>query len=213
MKISILCTDPQHPVNAWLIKWIEKNRAHHEITMVRHSSELDGGDYLFLISCHEIIKKPVRGMYRHTLVAHASNLPYGRGMSPHIWQILEGKNTIDVTLLSAEDELDCGDIWHHVSLKFEGHELYDEINAAIFDAEIELMSWAIKHCDSSLPAPQKGEPTYYRKRNPSDSRMDVSRTLESQFELLRVADPERYPAFFDYRGKRYRIIISKMDNK
>ena len=72
---------------------------------------LAGGEILFLVSCNEIIGKDVRDRYMATLVIHASDLPKGRGWSPHIWQIIEGKKEIMVSLLEAEDAVDSGAIW------------------------------------------------------------------------------------------------------
>jgi spore coat polysaccharide biosynthesis predicted glycosyltransferase SpsG len=37
-------------------------------------------------------------------------------------------------------------------------------------------------------------------------------SIAEQFDLLRVVDPEHYPAFFDYRGKRYIIKMEKADS-
>jgi methionyl-tRNA formyltransferase len=182
----------------------------HEIILARRASELSGGDILFLVSCHEIIRRPVRDLFRYTLVLHASALPTGKGMSPHIWQILEGKNPITLSMINAEDQLDAGDIWQQRRMFFEGHELYDEINARVFDAEIELMSWAIENIDNRKPSPQEGEGSYYRKRTPADSRIDPEKSIESQFNLLRVADPIRYPAFFELHGHKYKIAIEKI---
>jgi methionyl-tRNA formyltransferase len=34
--------------------------------------------------------------------------------------------------------------------------------------------------------------------------------LGEAFDLLRVADPERYPAFFEHRGRTYRIRIDPL---
>ena len=212
MKIHILCTDPQHPVNAWLNRWCEQHAQQHEVRILRRAAELSCGDYLFLISCHEIIRQASRAPYRHTLVIHASDLPKGRGMSPHIWQIIEGAHEIPVTLLNAEDALDSGDIWQQIRVHFKGHELHDDINRAIFDAELALMTWAITNCDTTRSFPQQGEPTFYRKRTPIDSRVDASRSMESQFDLLRVADPIRYPAYIELRGKRFKITLTRMDD-
>lgn len=208
--ISILCTDPQHPVNPWLGEWVERESARARTEVCRAQAELTGGDFLFLVSCHEIVRKPVRSRYRHTLVLHASALPEGRGMSPHVWQILEGRDRIALTLLNAEDALDSGSIWHQLDIVFDGTELHDEINSKLFDAETRLMSWALSHCDSSTPRPQAGEGSFYRKRTPADSRIDPGTSLEQSFDLLRVADPQRYPAFFEYRGQRYRIRLDKL---
>lgn len=164
---------------------------------------------LFLISCHEVIPATLRNRYGAVLVVHASELPKGRGWSPLVWQILEGKNSIVVTLLEAADPVDSGKIWHQVRLHFEGHELCDEIHAALFQAELELMDHAVEHLGDIKPRPQVGTPTYYRRRTPEDSRLDVERSIAEQFDLLRVADSERYPAFFDYRGHRYYVFLKK----
>jgi len=209
-RVSILCTDAAHPVNPHLERWAKENRHRATIEIVRDFRDLTGGDFLFLVSCHQIIGKAVRDQYRHTLVLHASPLPKGRGMSPHIWAIVTGAESVTLSMLNAEDALDSGDIWEQHEMSFDGTELYDEINAKLFAAEMEMMTWAIDNCDTSTPRPQKGEPTFYRKRTPADSLIDPLRPLAESFDLLRVADPDRYPAFFEHRGQKYRIRIEKI---
>jgi len=34
-------------------------------------------------------------------------------------------------------------------------------------------------------------------------------SIASQFDLIRVCDPNRYPAYFFYRGKKYTMILEK----
>jgi len=208
-KVSILCTDATHPVNPWLARWASRHGGKIQVSIHRDTGELKGGDFLFLVSCQQIVGRDVRGKYRHTLVLHASDLPRGRGMSPHIWQVLEGASRIVVTLLNAEDSVDSGDIWHQVEFSLAGTELHDEINARLFKAELELMDWALASCDRASPRPQAGTPSSYRKRTPADSAIDPTRPLAESFDLLRVADPDRYPAYFEYRGQKYRIRIEK----
>lgn len=211
MKVSILCSDPAHPMFARLKAWKIRADQAHEVELVQKKAQLSGGDILFLISCHEIIKKRERDMYRHSLVIHASDLPKGRGWSPHIWQILEGSSEITVSMIEAHARPDCGDIWCQRKIAFEGHELADEINEKLFEAELELMDWALKNVGTVKPRSQQGEPTYYEKRSPADSRLDPTKTIAEQFELLRVCDSKRFPAFFELRGHRYVIIIEKRD--
>ena len=211
MKISIVCSDPQHPINPWLQSWRERGLSQHQIEICRQPGELLGGDILFLISCHDKIGPAIRNAYRATLVVHAADLPQGRGWSPHIWQIVEGRKEIKVTLLAAEDLIDSGDIWTQQTLQLQGHELADEINQQLFATELALMDFAVAHLQDVRPRPQHGEPTsYYRKRTPEDSRIDPERSIAAQFDLMRVADPQRFPAFFDFRGYRYRIILQKL---
>lgn len=210
MRISIFCSDPAHPVMPWLSSLVTRKCKDHEIAIKKLSSELKGGDILFLVSCHEVIKRDLRDKFLKTLVIHASDLPSGRGWSPHTWQILEGKSTIAISLLNAEDTVDTGDIWKKVFVTFEGHELFDEINRVIFNAEIDLMDWAIENCMTAQPFPQSGDASYYRKRTPTDSRLDPKLSIESQFDIMRVADPERYPAFFELRNHKYKIVLEKI---
>jgi len=211
MKISIICSNKEHPVFNTLILWQRKHEFVHEIELVQSSQELTGGDILFLISCSELINKAIRNRYKATLVIHASNLPEGRGWSPHIWQIIEGRKSITTTLLEAEDKVDSGSIWTQRNLQLEGHELYDEINEKLFILESELMDYAVNNFYNVSPTPQRDtEPTYYRKRTPQDSRIDPNRTIVDQFDLLRVADPIRFPSFFSLRGHCYRIKIEKI---
>lgn len=209
-SVVILCSDPHHPVNPWLEAWADRHADRAQIRIERDYRTLVGGDFLFLVSCHQIIRKPVRDLFRHTLVLHASALPRGRGMSPHVWQVLEGCQQLTLSLLNAEDELDSGEIWAQRNIPLSGTELHDEIHALLFAAETELMSWALEHCDHSRPRQQRGEPSYYRKRTPQDSRIDPTRPLAESFNLLRIADPDRYPAFFEMHGQTYRIRIDKL---
>lgn len=206
-SINILCTDPNHPVNPWLEQWAKEISPIADVEIFRDHHDLGGGDYLFLVSCHQIIKKPTRDLFRHTLVLHASALPHGRGMSPHVWEVLSGSLQLTVTLLNAVDELDSGDIWHQLNIPLKGNEIYSEVNELLFDAELQLMTWAVLNCDSASPHVQSGAPSFFRKRTPEDSRIDPSSSIEDCFDLLRIVDPDRYPAFFEHRGRRFRIRI------
>lgn len=142
---------------------------------------------------------------------HASDLPEGRGWSPYVWDILEGADRMTVALIEAADPVDSGDVWKKVVVPLDGTEVHEEINAKLFDAEVELMDWALAHCDERAPAPQDGAPTYRQRRTPEDSSVEPTQRLEEIFDLLRVSDPERYPVFFDHRGRRYRLRLDGMD--
>ncbi len=182
----------------------------HVATLVFDKTELLGGDILFLVSCSQIIRDTEREKYRVTLVLHASDLPKGRGWSPYIWSILGGLNKITVSLLEASEPVDSGAIWLKTTFDLEGHELLQEINAKLFLAELLLMTQAVEQFDNIKPTRQEGDPgPYMAKRSPDDSRIDPNRTIIEQFNLFRVVDSQRYPAFFDYQGQRYLIKIEK----
>lgn len=186
----------------------------HFVSLAHDKAELRGGDILFLVSCSQMISNAERKNYRATLVLHASDLPQGRGWSPHIWSILRGANQITVSLLEASEPVDSGDIWLKTSFTLEGHELLPEINAKLFMAELSLMTRAVEQFETIKPTQQVGDPgPYMPKRSTADSQLDPYKTIAEQFDLLRIVDAQRYPAFINYRGKRYLIKIEKVENE
>lgn len=212
MHISFLCSDELHPVNEHLRKWIKKNSDMHQIELVRNKNELSGGDILFLISCAEIVEADQRAAYKASLVLHASDLPLGRGWSPHIWQIIEGAQEITLSLLEAEDQVDSGRIWTKMKISIPKHALWDEINEILFDAEIRLIDFAVRELDSICPVEQDVNvtPTHYRQRTPIDSQVDSALSIATQFDKIRVCDPNRFPAFFELHGIKYKIVLEKI---
>ncbi len=215
MKISILCSDRNHPIVNQLYEWIiEMSGKGHGVSLAFDKSELTGGDILFLVSCSQIIRDAERNKYKAVLVLHASDLPKGRGWSPHVWSILDGESQITVSLLEAIDPLDSGPIWLKTKFFLDGHELFDEINTKLFAAELYLMTQAVENFHDIKPSKQVGESgEYMKKRTSVDSRLDPHKSISSQFNLLRVVDPERYPAFFEYQGFKYLIKIEKVKSE
>lgn len=211
LKVTLLCSDTKHTVFKALKLWEEVNQQHYDIEILTSVNEIKrNGTLLFLISCSEIVKKQHRDFFEHTLVLHASDLPKDRGWSPHIWAILNGANELTLSLLEAEDKVDTGAIWKKLSIPLDGNELYDEINEKLFAAELKLISWACENVNIVVPQPQKQETTnYLQKRTPADSEIDINKSLEEQFNQLRVCDPERFPAYFYRNGCKYKIKIEK----
>jgi len=212
MKITILNTSDNHPINAYLIRWVEKNQAKHEVELLRSKKELNGGDVLFLISCSEIISKVDRNKFKKTLVVHASDLPKGRGWSPYIWELINGAEKITLTLLEAEDKVDSGDIWKKTQAKIPKSALYEQINSIIFNAELDLMDFAVSNFFDVVPSRQlTDKPSFWSKRTPKDSEVDIHKSIDEQFNLIRVCDQERYPAFFYKDGQKFKLKIEMMN--
>jgi methionyl-tRNA formyltransferase len=215
MKISILCSDSKHPVNRYLEDWIRLNQNKHQIDLIREKSRLTGGDILFLVSSSEIMRGTERDAYGACLVLHASDVPKGRGWSPHIWEIINGAKFITLSLIEAADKVDGGRIWGKTKIEIPEHALWNEINHLLFQAEIEMIDYAVNNHLQITPQDQVGmdDATYYPKRAPESSRIDPNLSIAEQFNKLRVCDPERFPAFFALRGYRYKIILEKIGDE
>jgi methionyl-tRNA formyltransferase len=212
LKVSIVCSDRKHPAWSPLGQWAERNNEVAEIELVTRCAELSGGDILFLISCSELVRAEIRDRYTNVFVVHASDLPKRRGWSPYIWALLEGETDITVTLLAAEDPVDSGNIYQQLNFPVDPHELLSEVMDRLIAAELDLMDWAVAHFGRYTPREQVGEPSWCPRRGPDDSRIDPDISIAAQFDVIRLSDPDRFPAFFDLHGVRYAISLKKMEN-
>jgi len=207
-RVAVLVDNPSWilPYAERLVSLLEANG--DRARLCRSHDELEG-DVAFYLGCIRITPRAVRERMRRNLVVHASDLPKGRGFSPWTWQILEGKNEIPICLLEAVDEVDAGPVIYRDRIRFAGHELIDELRAAIGQATIDLCQRFMMEAVPLEGTPQRGEATIYRRRRPDDSRLDPNLSLAQQFDLLRTVDNNRYPAFFELRGHRYIVKIEK----
>jgi methionyl-tRNA formyltransferase len=207
-KLTIL-SDATSWLNAWLPAWCRYLQGkQHQINWIHHVQELTTpGDFLFLLSCSQVLPAAQLALHRHNLVVHESDLPKGRGWSPLTWQVLEGKNQIPVTLFEAAESVDSGAIYGQTAITLSGTELVDELRQKQAEATFRLCQEFIQAYPAVTGKPQTGKPSYYARRRPADSQLDPHKTLAEQFDLLRVVDNDRYPAYFDYRGQRYQLHI------
>lgn len=212
-KITIIISSEDHPVNSIISDWASLKAKNIDIKIVRKAKDALGGDICFLISCTELMPTRVLEKYKHSLVIHASDLPLGRGWSPHIWDILNGNERVVVSLLEAAEKVDSGNIWKKNSYKIPKYFLYDDILEVINKAHIELMDFAILNFSKISPKPQSDliSPTYYPMRTPKDSEISPFKSIEEQFDNLRVSDKNRFPSFFYLYGKKFKILIERDD--
>jgi methionyl-tRNA formyltransferase len=210
MFVQILVDNP----NSWILPFakilFEKCEIlNHKVSLIHNHKDVKKGDILCLLSCERRFTSLKLNL--HNLVVHESFLPKGKGWSPLTWQILEGENEIPITLFEAVDEIDAGDIYLQKTMKFEGHELIEEIRSEQGKMTIDLILEFISKFPKVDRIHQEGESTYYNRRTKIDSKLDLDKSLKSQFNLLRVVDNEKYPAFIEHNGYRYKIAIEKMD--
>jgi len=211
MNITIVSSDSSHPVRGYLTKFIKEFCGVHDFNLVESIKHVQGGDMLFLVSCTEIVPEEIFRQYEKSFVLHASDLPKGRGWSPHIWQILEGVSRITLSMIEVSKNVDFGRVWFKQNLLIPRHAIWNEINDILFSAEIDLIRYAVENFEllENEEQDQTISPTFYRKRTPNDSELDISKSIEEQFDLLRVCDPIRYPAYFEIRGHRYTLKLEK----
>lgn len=186
---------------------ILKSKSYEAKLFFRHEGVGDDFPIVFILSYFGIIKKRFLQRHVHNLVVHESNLPKGRGWAPLFWQILEGKNKIPVVLFEATDRVDAGGVYIKDFIVLKGYELYDQIRERQAEKTIELCLRFLDGYEALKLKKQKGTPTFYRKRTPPDSELYLNKTLKKQFNLLRIVNNDKFPAFFHYKGHKYILKI------
>jgi len=215
MSLQItIATDKGHWVEERVVGLITQWRdAGHTVSVVYCAAAIPEGDICFPLGCGFLLGPEVLARNSHNLVVHASDLPSGRGWSPLTWQILKGDHEIPIVLFEAAEAVDSGPIYLRETMVFDGTELIDELREAVARHTMALCARFIATYPQVLQgaAPQNGTANYYPRRTPEDSRLDPDKSLASQFDLLRVVDNQRYPAFFERNGARYVLRVHRVE--
>ncbi len=214
LKINILTAK-----SSWMNSFDEKlakelKERGHTVRCVSLKTELKKADISFFLSCFEIIGREYLKKSDHNIVVHASDLPHGKGWSPTSWQILEGKNKIPLTLFEAVDAVDAGCIYLKDCIELNGSELIGEWQRLLGDKIVEMCLNFMDGYPENIKDgyEQSGEESFYPRRRPKDSELDINKTIAEQFNLLRIVDNEKYPAFFIKNGKKYLLKIYEDQN-
>lgn len=210
MKICIVVDNPL----SWFVPFAEKLKENlvqfGTVDLLSDSTEIPhSNNVAFLLSCEKKVTPEVLQRSRSNIVVHASELPKGKGMSPLTWQILDGKNRIPITLFEAVEAIDAGPVYLKGYVNFTGNELLHEMQNTVGAKIIEMCGAFLSDWPQILSKgiDQTGEPSFYKKRTPEDSRLNPQKSIADQFNLLRVVDNDRYPAFFEWNGRRYHLKI------
>jgi len=186
----------------------------HTVGLVHDVGLIPASDVTFLLSLSQIVPAHVRARSRNNIVVHESALPSGKGWSPTTWQVLQGAHIIPVSLFEAVERVDSGPIYARGEFLVSDVDLIAEIRAK---QAAETVRLCLEFVDSypfvlenAVVQDRNGE-TFYARRTPADSRLDPDRSIADQFNLLRVCDPDAYPAFFEMKGHRFKLILERME--
>lgn len=208
-RISIVVDNDE-----WMLPYadelvMEINKGNNDACLCKNYNEIKNGEIAFFLSCHQIANNTVLSKNKRNLVVHASNLPSGRGWSPLTWQILDEENDIPICLLDVAEKVDSGDIIYKDIIRLSGHELLNELRGAIAKTSLDLCLRFLGEEQEPIGIEQEGSSSYYKRRNPDDSELDINKSILEQFNLLRIVDNKLYPAFFNYKDHKYIIKIKK----
>ena len=168
-------------------------------------------DVNIIFSYFKKIEKKYLNHSKFNLIPHESKLPSGKGMSPLSWQLLENRNIVFFSLIEAAKSLDSGNIYIQKKVIIPKNILFKEIKKLQLAINLKLIIsflTKLKKKKIVIGTEQRGKSTFYPKRTPKDSLINIDKSIKSQFNLLRICDPENYPAYFKFKNRTYLIKIS-----
>ena len=156
--------------------------------------------FIFFPDCSWIVPDKIVENFR-CVCFHESDLPKFRGGSPIQNQIIRGIKKTKTTAFFMNDKIDSGDVLLKKSLSLEG--TLDEIFQRMKKNDYEMVNSIIK--GNFKIQKQKGVPTYYKRRKPEESELNLNKSKEYVYNFIRMlSDP--YPNAFVKIGK-HKIVF------
>ena len=166
-------------------------------------------DIVFPLSYTKILPEKFLNKNKLILIAHESKLPKDKGFAPVQYQILRNQKKINISLIKAIAKVDAGPVYFRDVFKLDGKELSDEIRIKQAQARLKIINRFLNKYPKVKCVKQKGNGNFNKRRKPEDSKLDINKTIKSQFNLLRICDNDLYPSFFNYKNQKYIIKICK----
>jgi methionyl-tRNA formyltransferase len=144
------------------------------------------------------------------LNVHGTLLPDYRGARTLNWVIANGERESGVTVHVVDEGVDTGPILLQKRFPLSPFETGPSLARKTLAFEPDVVSEALKLFESLGVAAARPQPLAGNQvpdRVPDHSRIDPSRPLAELIDAIRAADPERYPAFFDYAGQKVCIRL------
>jgi methionyl-tRNA formyltransferase len=198
--------------NNWINEYIKKKKFLKKNLIIRKyldPKKIKKQEIVFVLGYTRKLSEKFLKSNKYVMIIHESDLPKGKGFSPLQWQILNNKNKITACLFMATISFDSGDILFKNNILLNGTELYEEIRQKQAITSIKLINKFLKYYPKIKRTKQVGNETFYKRRLPKDSEIDVNKSIKSQFNKLRIANNEDWPSFFLHKKHVYTLKILK----
>ena len=181
-----------------------------EIEDIDESYDLVVETGVYNIIPNKVLNKPKYG----TIGFHESPLPEGRGHAPIQWAILNKRDNFTITLYKLDKGVDTGKIIYQYNMPISKTDTYETMESKRINGIQNCFTEFLKELSSGVivEREQTGKSSYHKKRNPSDSLLDDSKSLKDLWDNIRICDNENYPAHFYVDGKKVILRYEVMDD-
>lgn len=191
---------------------IEANACSWQIT---ENHQVIKGDFDLgvLLGYNKIVPEDVLNIPRYGFILfHSSNLPKGRGWAP-IYNTIVRELPLVQTLLFVTPDVDSGNIIAKAKYLLQGNETEREVRMIDDLMTLCLLEESLKPLlrgEITGISQNENDATWWRRRAPEDSVVDLNRALIELVDHLRAL-PKSAPAFFDYKGRRFYLTVKPAD--
>ena len=123
------------------------------------------------------------------------------------------KKNFYVSIIELKEKVDTGRILLKDKFYIDPTDLYDEIRDKQSQANIKIVKKFLEIYPKIKFKHQKGIPTYFRHRSIKDSKLNINKSIKSQFNLMRINNNKSWPSFFHIKGKKFFLKIYKDKNE
>lgn len=173
-------------------------------------------DWLVSSGFYWVVSNRILALGRETCNVHPSLLPWGRGVNPNVWAIIDHEPA-GVSIHQMVSEVDAGPVYvqRAVTTSFQdtGRDLYERLEDAAVRLFVE--AWPQLRVGDVEPSPQTGHGSEHRRRD-FEVLCDIS--LQDQVTWRRAIDVLRALTFpphrnvtFDVEGRTYHVEIRLED--
>ena len=205
-KFAFLLDKNNNWIEKYFPKLLNKLPKKHEYKITKNP-KLVKNKIVFVLCYTKILKQEFINKNIEVLIIHPSKLPLDKGFSPVQNQVLRKQNLIHLSMFKASNKVDSGPICMRDTFYLKGYELSEEIRKKQAYAIFKIILKYLNKFPNIKFEKQKGLSSYNKKRNTLDNRLNINKSIKSQFNLLRIVDNENYPAHFKYKNNRYLVKI------
>jgi len=211
-KVTFLIEKNNNWIEQSLIKYKFNLEKKYSFRIQKNYKNIKNEDIVFILNNTKILPESFLSKNKLNLIVHASKLPKDRGFAPVQYQVLRGKNIIDISLLEAAKEVDTGDIFLRDKFMLDKDDLSNEIRKKQAKAMLNIIKKFLDKYPKLKRNKQKGTSNFNKRRYSDSNQLNINKSIKSQFNILRIANNEDYPTQFKIHNKNYILKIYKKEN-
>jgi methionyl-tRNA formyltransferase len=145
----------------------------------------------------------------NVILFHSSDLPQGRGWAPIYHTLSENRPEYVISGIFAGPQVDTGDVIVKARFAIAPNITAPDLRRFDHEVSILLVQKILDRFGGGAirGMPQKGVPSYWKRRNKEDNAINVKLPFLDLIPHLRACEPSS-PTFFEHAGQRYTVTIT-----